>query len=83
GTALREAHQTATRIEHPPVAWRALSLMGEVARRQSNSKDAERHFSDVRTLVENTASSIERDELRSGFRGMAERLVADPLAAYR
>jgi tetratricopeptide (TPR) repeat protein len=81
--SLREALTIATRIEHPPVAWRALSLMGEVARRQGNSKHAERHFSDVRTLVENTASSIERDELRSGFRGMAERLVADPLAAYR
>jgi hypothetical protein len=57
--------------------------MAEVARRQGNSKDAERHFSDVRTLVENTASSIERDELRSSFRGMAEQLVADPLTAYR
>jgi hypothetical protein len=34
-------------------------------------------------MVKNTASAIERDELRSGLRGMAERLVADPLAAYR
>jgi len=81
--SLREALAIATRIEHPPVAWRALSLMGEVARRQGDSELAERRFGEVRSLVESTASSIERDELRSGFRGMAERLIADPLAAYR
>ena len=81
--SLREALAITTRIEHPPVAWRALSLMGEVARRQGDSELAERHFGEVRALVESTASSIERDELRSGFRSMAERLTADPLAAHR
>ena len=81
--SLREALAITTRIEHPPVAWRALSLMGEVARRQGDSELAERHFGEVRALVESTASSIERDELRSGFRKMAERLTADPLAGYR
>jgi tetratricopeptide (TPR) repeat protein len=81
--SLREALAITTRIEHPPVAWRALSLMGEITRRRGNRELAERHFGELRSLVESTASSIERDELRSGFRKMAERLTADPLAAYR
>ena len=83
GTSLREAYETSMRIEHPPVAWRALSLMGELARRQGDSELADRHFGEVRSLVESKASSIERDELRSELRGMGERLIADPLAAYR
>ena len=81
--SLREALAIATHIEHPPVAWRALSLIGEVARRQGDSELAARHFSEVRTVVEKKASSIERDELRNGLRAMGERLIADPLAAYR
>jgi class 3 adenylate cyclase len=82
-TSLREAYETSMRIEHPPVVWRALSLMGELARRQGDSELAERHFSEVRSLVENKASSIECDQLRSELRGMGERLITDPLAAYR
>jgi Flp pilus assembly protein TadD len=81
--SLREALAIATRIEHPPVAWRTLSLLGEIARRQGDGELAERHFAEVRALVESTASAIDRDELRSGLRGMAEQLVADPVAAYR
>jgi class 3 adenylate cyclase/tetratricopeptide (TPR) repeat protein len=83
GAALREAHETAVRIEHPSITWRALSLMGELARRQGDSELAERHFSQVRTLVESKASAIERDEFRNELRGMGERLVANPLSAYR
>ena len=81
--ALREALVIATRIEHPPVTWRALSLTGEVARRQGNREIAERHFHEVRSLVESKASSIERDELRNGLLAMGKQLIADPLAAYR
>jgi hypothetical protein len=81
--ALREALAITTRIEHPPVAWRALSLMGEVARRRGDTDLAERHFGEVGTLVESKLSSIGRSELRSEFRAMGERLIADPLAAYR
>jgi predicted ATPase len=81
--SLREAYETSMQIEHPPIAWRALSLMGELARRQGDSELAERHFEDVRSLVKSTASSIERDEIRREFQGMGERLIADPLAAYR
>jgi tetratricopeptide (TPR) repeat protein len=82
-SSLRDALAIATRIEYPPVAWRALSLMGELARRRDDTDLAERHFGKVRTLVESKASSIDRDELRSELRGMGERLIADPLAAYR
>ncbi|MCH8083812.1 MAG: AAA family ATPase [Myxococcales bacterium] len=83
GAALRDAHKAAMRIEHPPITWRALSLMGELARREGNNELAERHFSQVRSLVESNASAIERDELRNGLRGMGELLIATPLAAYR
>ena len=81
--ALRDALVIATHIEHPPVAWRALSLIGEVARRRGDSELAERYFTEVRTVVEEKATSIKSEELRSGLRAMGERLVADPLAAYR
>ncbi len=81
--SLREALAIATQIEHPPVTWRALSLIGEVARRQGDSELAERHFSELRTVLKKKATSIERDELRNGLRAMGERLIADPLAAYR
>jgi tetratricopeptide (TPR) repeat protein len=81
--SLLEALAIATRIEHPPIAWRALSLMGEVARRRGDTDLAERHFGEVGTLVESKLSSIGRSELRSEFRAMGERLIADPLAAYR
>jgi tetratricopeptide (TPR) repeat protein len=81
--SLREAHETAMRIEHPPITWRALSLMGELARRQGDSALAERHFSQVRSLVESKASAIEREEIRTELRGMGERLIATPLTAYR
>ena len=37
----------------------------------------------LRDLVESKASSIPRAELRSEFRGLIDRLVSDPLAAYR
>jgi len=81
--SLLEALAIATRIEHPPIAWRALSLMGEVARRRGDTDLAERHFGEVGALVESKLSSIGRSELRSEFRAMGERLIADPLAAYR
>jgi tetratricopeptide (TPR) repeat protein len=81
--SLGAALELATQIEHPPVAWRALSLLGEIARRRGEAELAERHFSEVRKLVESKSASIPRDELRSEFREMGNRLVIDPLAAYR
>jgi tetratricopeptide (TPR) repeat protein len=81
--ALGAALELTRRIEHPPVAWRALSLLGELSRRRGKTEIAERYFNQVRDLVESKAPSIPRDELRSEFRGMGERLVTDPLGAYR
>jgi tetratricopeptide (TPR) repeat protein len=81
--SLREALVITTNIEHPPIAWRALSLMGEIARRRGDRELADRHFHEVRTLIEIKSASIERDELRGEFRSLGERLIADPLAAYR
>ncbi len=81
--ALREASAIATRIEHPPVAWRALSLLGEIARRRGDRELADRRFGEVSALVKSKTALLERDELRSGLRAMGERLIDDPLAAYR
>jgi tetratricopeptide (TPR) repeat protein len=81
--ALRAALEIARQIEHPPVAWRALSLLGEVARRRGQTEITERYFAEVDDLIESKAPSIPRDELRSEFRAMAKQLVTDPLAAYR
>jgi len=82
-TSLREALDLSTRIEHPPVAWRSLSLLGEVAKRNGQKDAAQEHFAELRKLVESKAPSIPRDVLRREFRGLADRLVNDPLAAYR
>jgi len=82
-TSLREALELSTRIEHPPVAWRALSLLGEIARRNGEADTAEQHIGVLRKLVDSKSPSIPRDELRSEFRGLVDRQVSDPLAAYR
>jgi tetratricopeptide (TPR) repeat protein len=81
--ALGAALELARVIEHPPVAWRALSLLGEVARRRGETKNAERSFGELRELVESVAAAIPRAEMRNEFRGMGERLVTDPIGAYR
>ena len=81
--SLRQALELATRIEHPPVIWRALSLLGEAANRSDQRDVAQQHFAAIRKLVSSTAPSIPREELRSEFRGLGERLLNDPLAAYR
>jgi tetratricopeptide (TPR) repeat protein len=81
--SLRQALELASRIEHPPVIWRALSLLGEAANRSDQRDVAQQHFAAIRKLVSGTAPSIPREELRSEFRGLGDRLVSDPLAAYR
>jgi len=82
-TSLSEALELATRIEHPPVAWRAHSLLGEVAQRNEQKDTAQGHFATLRDLIEAKAPSIPKTELRSEFRGLIDRLVSYPLAAYR
>ena len=81
--SLRQALDVTTRIQHPSVAWRSLSLLGEIARRGGHDDAAQQHFAAARQLVESKAPGVPREELRSEFRSLADRLVSDPLGAYR
>jgi class 3 adenylate cyclase/tetratricopeptide (TPR) repeat protein len=81
--SLSEALELARRIEHPPVAWRALSLLGEVADRNGLNDAQAQCFAELRRLAGSKASSIPRDELRSEFRGLIDRLISDPMGSYR
>jgi class 3 adenylate cyclase/tetratricopeptide (TPR) repeat protein len=81
--SLREALAVTTRIQHPPVAWRSLSLLGEIARRRGDRDRARQSFAASRQWVQGKAQSIPRDALRSEFRGLADVLDSDPLGAYR
>jgi class 3 adenylate cyclase/tetratricopeptide (TPR) repeat protein len=79
--ALRTALELGRRIEYPPVVWRALSLLAELARRADDAPGRERLAGEARSLVEGLVAAIPVAE-RSTFRGLGERLVTDPLAAY-
>ena len=80
---LREALEVARRIEYPPVTWRALSLQAELARRSGERSLAERYAGEARRLIEALTPSLPDEGLQRGFRAMADRLVDEPLAAYR
>jgi tetratricopeptide (TPR) repeat protein len=81
--SLGEALGIAKEIAYPPVTWRALSLLGEVARRAGEARDAERLARKARHLVERVAGTLPQPELSRDLRGLAERLITDPLGAYR
>ena len=65
------------------MTWRALSLLAEVARRAGEARDAQRLARDARDLVERLARTLPQPELSRELRGLGERLVTDPLGAYR
>jgi class 3 adenylate cyclase/tetratricopeptide (TPR) repeat protein len=81
--ALRSALEIAGRIEYPPVVWRARSLLAELARRRGNHREADTEAVQARALVEGLARELSEPELRREFGALGERLVADPLGAYR
>jgi class 3 adenylate cyclase/tetratricopeptide (TPR) repeat protein len=81
--ALHAALQCATRIEYPPVTWRSLSLLAELARRAGSRSAAEDHAARARTLVESLARSLSEADLRRELGALGDRLAADPLQAYR
>ena len=83
GAALGEALEIARRIGYPPVVWRSLSLLGELARRAGRRGEAARGAGEARALVERLAGSLPEAALAGQFRGLGERLVEDPLGAYR
>ena len=61
---------------------RAESLLAEVADRAGHRQAAERAAEAARALVGSLAESLDDEDARQ-FRGLGERLVADPLGAYR
>ena len=71
------------RIEYPPVVWRARSLLAELARRRGDQGEADVEAARARDLVEGLARQLSEPELRREFGALGERLVSDPLGAYR
>jgi class 3 adenylate cyclase len=82
-TVAGQALELARRIEHPPVAWRAFAMLGEMARRAGDSEEAELQLGKARRLVEEKARTVADSDLRRQFRAMGEQLVRDAPAAYR
>jgi tetratricopeptide (TPR) repeat protein len=82
GDALARALELGRRIEYPPVTWRALSLLAELACRAGRTADGARLAAEARGLVEGLAGAVPDAERRE-FRGLGERLVSDPLGAHR
>jgi tetratricopeptide (TPR) repeat protein len=80
--ALRDALELGRRIEYPPVVWRSLSLLAELARRAGDGPRHARLAGEARALVEGLAAPVP-DAERGALRGLGERLAADPLGAYR
>jgi hypothetical protein len=80
---LREALDLAHQIGYPPVVWRALSILAELARRSGERLDAERLAEQARSLADSLSQSLPEEDLRRELRGLAQRLVDDPLGAYR
>ncbi len=81
--ALEAALEIAGAIEHPPVVWRALSLLAELERRRGRSQATRRYVSEARTLVDRVATRLPEGESPQQFRALGERLESDPLGAYR
>ncbi len=81
--SLEAALEVARAIGYPPVVWRALSLRAELSRRAGKRRQGERQAGEARALVEKLAGSIPEVELQREFAALGERLVDDPLGAYR
>ncbi len=80
---LRTALTVAESIGHPSVIWRSRSLMAEIARREGNDAEAQRHRQLLMASFEKLAPGIAEADLRSEFLELGDRFVRDPLAAYR
>jgi hypothetical protein len=75
--------EVAERIEHPSVAWRARSLLGEVARRRGDRATADRDAAHSARSIEGLAPGVSDGELRKVFLGLGDQQIADPLGDYR
>jgi class 3 adenylate cyclase/tetratricopeptide (TPR) repeat protein len=80
---LREALRGAQSIGYPPVCWRALALLGEVARRAGSSSQAEERRAAAGALVEDRVGSLGEAALSARLRALGVLLAEDPIAACR
>jgi tetratricopeptide (TPR) repeat protein len=80
---LHQALELARSIGHPPVLWRAASLLAEVARRRGRAEETERWQAETLRCVEHIEQGLPGSELRSGLRDLGHLLITDPLASHR
>lgn len=81
--ALTTSSAVATALEHPSVAWRAESLLAEVARRRGDTGAADEKLASVSAVFDNLSHRIADPKVRREFLGLGERIVADPVGAQR
>ena len=81
--ALHVALKLARTIGYPPVQWRALSLLGEIDRRQGDGSAADDSLDRAAGIIENLSGSLEQAELRRRFLALSGRLRENPLTAFR
>ena len=81
--ALHQALEFARSIGHPPMIWRAASLLAEVALCRGLAEDTERWQAQTLTCVERSELNLPDAELRAGLRDLGHRLITDPLASHR
>ena len=81
--ALQQALDLALTIEHPPVVWRSLSLLAEVARRRGQADETERWQAETLAMIERSQQQLPDRELQVGLRDLGHLLITDPLAAHR
>ena len=80
---LRRALREAQSIGYPPVCWRALALLGEVAGRAGRTEDAEQSRGAAAGLLVGCVGSLHDAELADRLRALGAHLAADPIAACR
>ena len=81
--ALDRALEIARRLGNPPVQWRALALLAELARRAGDGAGSERHANAARQLAEAHSRTLTDAGLRRSLHALADGLVADPLGRRR
>ena len=81
--ALDRALEIARRLGNPPVQWRALALLAELARRAGDGAGSERHANAARQLAEAHSRTLTDAGLRRSLHALADGLVVDPLGRRR
>jgi predicted ATPase/class 3 adenylate cyclase len=81
--SLEAALEVARGLGYPPATWRSLSLLAELARRAGDRAQADRLSSEACGLAERLAGTLPETELRHELGALGDRLVTDPLGAYR